>query len=98
MNSHHTILSPDLDAIRHHLGAWAKPVLNSEYADGLLEVAYTAPGKSAPDRAMLFDLDNLDAAAAFAADRNAERCNLYIGAALRTPDAARNKRGSTLDF
>jgi len=81
MNTQDTILAPDLEAIRRHLDAWAAPFLGTEYEDGLAEIAYTAPGDAAPDRARLFDLDDLDAAARFAAERNAAGANVYLGAA-----------------
>ncbi len=98
MNMRENILAPDSAAIRCHLDAWATPFVASEYDDGLCEIAYTAPGSAAPDRARLFALDELDTAATFAADHNARGANLYIGAALRLPDADRNKRASGLDF
>jgi hypothetical protein len=98
MNAQQTILAPDLDAIRAHLEACAAPFVGTEYCDGLLEIAYTASGAPAPDRARLFALDDLDAAAAFAADQNARRVNCYIGAALRAPDADPFRRSSGLDF
>jgi len=91
-------MKPNLNAIRQHLDAWAAPFSQSEFEDGLCEIAYTAPGTPAPDRARMFGLDELDAAAYFAAEQNAKGANLYIGAAMRTPDAHRYKRGSTLDF
>jgi hypothetical protein len=98
MTAQDTILAPDLEAIRRHIDAWAAPFLGTEHEDGLCEIAYTAPGGAAPDRARLFDLDDLDAAARFAAERNAAGANVYLGAALRAPDAERNRRAGSLDF
>ena len=90
--------TPDLAAIRQHLDAWAAPFLQSEFEDGLCEIAYTAPGSPAPDRARLFGLDELATAAAFATEQNVQGSSLYIGAALRAPDTNRRKRASTPDF
>lgn len=95
---HNTILAPDVAAIRAHLTAWAAPYIGTEYDDGLIEIAYTAPGAPAPDRGRLFGLDEIEAAVAFIADENARRANVYIGAALRGPDADRHRRASALDF
>nr|WP_309502349.1 DUF3987 domain-containing protein [uncultured Roseovarius sp.] len=98
MNMQETILAPNLTAIRQHIAAWAAPFAHSEFEDGLCEIAYTAPNDPAPNRARLFGLGEIDAAANFAAARNAEGANIYIGAALRAPDADRKHRSTTLDF
>jgi hypothetical protein len=98
MNAQETILAPDLAMIRQHLAAWAAPYIGTEFDDGLCEIAFTAPGGAAPDRARMFPLDDLDAPASFAAQENARGANIYIGAALRAPDANPHKRGSTIDF
>lgn len=98
MKTPEATLAPDIDSIRCHLETWAAPYIGTEYEDGLCEIAFTAPGSSAPDRARFFGLDDLDAAARFAMQENAQGANIYIGAALRTPEANPHKRGSTLDF
>ncbi|MFD0980429.1 phage/plasmid primase, P4 family [Tropicimonas aquimaris] len=51
-----------------------------------------------PDRSRLFGLDDLDAAADFAETRNNAGCSVYVGAALRNPDADRSRRCSGADF
>jgi hypothetical protein len=78
---------PDPQAMAAHLNH-----VFGDARDGLIEVAYTDPGGPAPETARLFDAGDIDAAATFAAERNAERRNLYIGAALRRLDAPRFKR------
>ena len=65
-----------------------------EYDDGLIEVAVNT-GKGWQGR--LFGTDALDEAAAFAAERNAQRCNVYVGVALRDPDTPPFGRASDSD-
>lgn len=98
MTAQQTILTPDLDAIRAHLTAWAAPYIGTEYDDGMIEIAHSAPGDPAVNRARLFPIDQIEAAVAYAADQNARRCNVYVGAALRAPGAAPYERASALDF
>ena len=98
MNMHKASLAPDVAAIRAHLTAWAAPYIGTEFDDGMIEVAHTAPGDPAVNRARLFPPDQIEAAVAHAAGRNAERCNIYVGAALRAPDAAPHGRASAVDF
>ena len=98
MTMHESILAPDLNLIRQHLDAWSAPYIGTEYEDGLCEIAFTAPDGAAPDRARMFALDDLETAATFAADQNAKGANIYIGAALRAPDANPKGRGSSPDF
>ena len=90
-------IAPNLPHILAHLEAVAAPYIG-EYDDGLIELAYTAPGEFAPNRAKLFGLDQLQEAAEFAASQNAAGCNFYIGAALRSPEADPNKRADFADL
>jgi P4 family phage/plasmid primase-like protien len=98
MNTQNIHLSPDVTAIRAHVTAWVAPFLETEFDDGLIEIAYTAPGDPAVERARLFSLDEIEAVVGFAAEQNTLGSNIYIGAALRTPDADRSRRASALDF
>ncbi|MEL6286638.1 MAG: DUF927 domain-containing protein, partial [Pseudomonadota bacterium] len=91
-------MTQDDAAILTHINALAAPMRNTEWCDGLIEIAHTAPNAADPNCARLFSLDETEAAAAFAAHCNAERSNVYIGASLRVPDAARNRRASGVDF
>ena len=84
-------LAPIKAEILAHLEAIAAPYRGA-YDDGLIELAYTAPGEFAPNRAKLFGLDELQEAAEFAASNNARGSNFYIGAALRSPEADPNRR------
>ena len=86
-----TALVPIKTEILAHLEAIAAPY-RGEYDDGLIELAYTAPGEFAPNRAKLFGLDELKEAAEFAASNNAKGSNFYVGAALRSPEADRDHR------
>ena len=55
-----------------------------EYDDGLIEVAVnTGQGWLG----QLFGIDQIPDAVSFAATRNAQRCNVYVGVALRDPDS-----------
>lgn len=65
-----------------------------EYDDGLIEIAVnTGHGW----QGQLFSIDQLDDATAFAAKRNAEGCNIYVGVALRDPDSPMFGRCSDSD-
>lgn len=54
-----------------------------EYEDGLIEIAVNT-GKGWLGQ--LFAIDEIPDAVAFAARRNQQRCNVYVGVALRDPD------------
>jgi len=70
-----------------------------EYQDGRIEIAYTPADSGAVNRAEWFDLTDLDAAADYAARINAvEGVNVYIGAAIRSPDASPIGRSSKDDY
>ena len=80
--------SPDLGQIERHLHALFGNV-PPEYSDGLIEIAF---GTDQVDRARLFEASEIVEAAAFARDVNLEGNNVYVGMALRNPDAPRKKR------
>jgi len=67
--------------------------------DGLIEVAWTDPQNDhALSQARLFDSADFADIPDFAAGINRQGCNIYIGAALRKPGIAANKRASDADF
>ncbi|MGA0601771.1 DUF3987 domain-containing protein [Caulobacter sp. KR2-114] len=83
---------PNLAAVRQHLD-WLTEPARGAYDDALVEIAHDGAGRG-PTAARLFGLDELDEAAAFAVARNASGCNVYVGAALRSPDAPRGSRAT----
>jgi hypothetical protein len=86
------LLAPNADDIAQHLNLMFGSA--SEYDDGLVEIAVNT-GKGW--QGQLFSLDSLDKATTFAAQRNAERCNVYVGVALRDPDTPPFGRASDAD-
>jgi len=87
--------NPEPAEIRQHLEWLAEPARGA-YDDALIEIAYDYEG--GPTKARLFGLDEIDAAVSFAVRMNIEGRNVYVGAALRLPDADRGKRASAEDF
>lgn len=88
--------APNVEDIRAHV-EWLIAPARGDYDDALIEIAFDRPSEG-PKSARLFGLDEIDEAVAFAAEQNAKRSNVYIGAALRLPDADRNHRCSSADF
>jgi hypothetical protein len=86
---------PNPKDIRAHLDwlVWPTP-----RDDALIEIAYTDPFQTAPNRARLFARTEFDEAVRFAVEKNNESRNVYVGAALRSPYALRNKRCTGADF
>ena len=69
-----------------------------EYDDGQVEVAVcTLKGEQKVWQSQLFTLDRLADAVAYAAQQNGAGHNIYVGAALRDPDAAPFGRASDRD-
>jgi hypothetical protein len=85
-------LEPNTTDMREHLHFLFGAA--REYDDGLIEVAVNT-GKGWQGR--LFGTDALNEAAAFAAERNTQRCNVYVGVALRDPDTPPFGRASDSD-
>jgi hypothetical protein len=89
--------SPDLPAIRQFLD-WLASRVPDSLRDGLIEIAYNGKADGGPNKARLFGLDELGDAAEFAERMNGRGKNVWIGAALRRPDAPRDKRAGNKDF
>jgi len=67
--------------------------------DGLVELAWTDPTTGALRNAQLFGTDQFDELVERAAELNRiERCNVYVGAALRKPGTSPDKRTSDAAF
>ena len=88
-------LAPNLADIKRHI-EWLIEPARGDYDDALFEIAWK--GSDGFWKARLFELDEVDEAVSFAAERNTEERNIYIGAAMRLPDTNRFKRCSAADF
>lgn len=87
---------PNRADIKKHID-WLTEPARGDFDDALLEICHDGNGRGITG-AKLFGLDELDAAVDFAARKNLEGRNVYVGAALRLPDTDRNKRCSASDF
>lgn len=87
---------PNKEDIQRHIEWLIEPV-RQDYADALFEIAWDSDFGS-PTSAKLFALDEVESAVSFIAKKNEDGRNIYIAAALRLPDADRNKRSSGADF
>lgn len=67
--------------------------------DGLVELAWTDPATGSLRNAQMFGTDQLEELVERAVELNrTERCNVYVGAALRKPGTALAKRTADSDF
>jgi hypothetical protein len=89
-------VSPNRDDIIRHL-EWLSEPARGAFDDALLEIAFDGRERG-PSHARLYGLDEIGAAADFAVAMNAEGRNVYVGAALRSPDADRTRRSTGEDF
>jgi len=90
-------LVPDEGAALAHLEMLFGRAVN----DGLIEIAWTPAGnpQRGPSAARLFDVTDVEDAAAFACEVNAiEGQNVYVGMALRQPGTFPGARASDADF
>ena len=85
-------LQPNPDDMRQHLRLLFKNA--REYDDGLIEIAVNT-GRGWLGQ--LFATHEIDQAADYAAKKNAEGCNIYLGVALRDPDTPMFGRASDAD-
>lgn len=88
--------SPNRADIQKHI-EWLIEPARGDFDDGLIEIAYEGHGRG-PREARLFGLDEVAEAVDFAARQNSSGSNMYIGAALRLPDTARDGRTTAADF
>lgn len=92
------ILAPDPDAMRRQLEHVFHGDLDGAH-DGLVELAWNDPRTGALSAAELFGTDHIDELVDRAVALNrTPGVNVYVGAALRRPQAARNRRASDTDF
>jgi putative DNA primase/helicase len=93
-------MNPDVKAMLAHLEFLAAPA-RERFGDALIEIAWDTGAKGEKNDiklAKLFGLNELDAAAAHAAERNAHKYNVYVGAFLKKPNSTRGKRTKADDF
>jgi|694.fasta_scaffold02092_10 hypothetical protein len=85
-------LHPNADDIAQHL----KHLFGNagEYDDGMIEIAVNT-GKGWLGQ--IYRTDEIEAATAYAVDKNQQRCNVYVGVALRDPDLPPFGRASDSD-
>lgn len=98
MTPHEPPFEPDRGAMLRHV----ELVFGGGFdgaLDGLVELAWTDPATGSLRNAQLFGTDQLEELVGRAAELNrVERCNVYVGAALRKPGTALAKRSADSDF
>lgn len=91
-------MQPDKTQIQTHIEFLFKDT-PTEYSDGRIEIAYTGAHTGAISSANYFGLDQLNDAVDFIVTKNmVEGINVYVGAALRTPNGAPFGRSSIADY
>jgi hypothetical protein len=91
-------LQPNLADINAHLYALFDPAFVHQHPDAKIEIAYTGSGGSNVDQGQYFAAFDLEAAGKFAAAKNLEGRNVYVGVALRRGDTPPSGRASDKDF
>lgn len=92
------ILAPDSEAMRRQLEHVFLGDLDGAH-DGLIELAWNDPKTGALSAAELFGTDRIDDLVDRAVALNGTPgVNVYVGATLRNPGTAPNRRGSDADF
>jgi hypothetical protein len=92
--------APDAGNMLRHL-LWLVAPARDRFPGALVEIAWDngATGeKNQPTNASLFELHELDAAAAHAEKMNTQGRNVYVGVTLKKPDTPRDKRTKASDF
>lgn len=86
-----SIIEPDVDAIKTHLALLFAPCVE-HYPQGLIELRYGSPK---PNQSAYFPIHTkgLTEAAQFAADRNRQGMNIYVGVNPRRPET----KGTAVD-
>lgn len=94
----HANLKPNADAIRQHLELLFGNV--TEHSDGKVEIAVIAKSEAGSRvYAKKFEVDELDAATAYAVGENIKPGhNVYVGAALRSPNSPVTGRAEDKEF
>ncbi|MBR7621454.1 hypothetical protein JKL49_18830 [Phenylobacterium sp. 20VBR1] len=94
------LIQPNLTVIAAHLLALFAPVL-ADGQGGLIEIRHgpidPALKRAAINQNAWFGLDQIDAAASYAADQNARGHNVYVGVNPRKPDTDQSGHGSDTD-
>ena len=82
---------PNKAHINEHLYALFAPELVKDYPDGQIEIAYASPATDddGPNRCENFSVFEIEKAADFAERKNHAGFNVYVGAALRGRQIAR---------
>ena len=92
------ILAPDSEAMRRQLEHVFHGDLDGAH-DGLIELASNDPKTGALSAAELFGTDRIDDLVEHAVALNrTPGVNVYVGAALRQPRTATNRRAADADF
>ncbi|MCA3643621.1 MAG: AAA family ATPase [Methylobacterium sp.] len=98
MTTHAPEIEPDRAAMLRHV----ELVFGGGFdgaIDGLVELAWTDPVTGSLRNAQMFGTDQLEELIERAVELNrVERCNVYVGAALRRPGTALAKRAADGDF
>lgn len=91
------IIEPDVEVIKGHLETLFG-VAREDYPGGLIELRYGQDAKL--DRFAYFGMsaERIAEAADFAANRNKEGCNVYVGVNPRKPSTDTRRAGSTPDI
>lgn len=97
-----TIFEPNPDAMRQQIEILFAETFDQP--DGLIELAWTDPkpdssGRYKLSHARLYRLDQMEELVRYACRLNKrEKCNVYVGAALRKPGTQTDRRTSDRDF
>lgn len=89
------LFKPDAALIRQHLEFITKGM--ADYQDGRIEIAY-GDAQNVPKLANTFEAAEIDQAAAFALEKNAQGRNVYIVGSYLNPDLPPFGRSSDTDF
>jgi hypothetical protein len=93
------LLEPSLSDIDKHLDRLFRRA-RTEYREGLCEIRCLDPAEARPPICQMFQLDpvDLESAARWAAEKNRDGWNVYVGVNPRKPKTVRNKAAKTDDI
>ncbi len=86
------LFKPNIELIKKHLSFIVEGM--GDYADGKIEIAHGLT----PNKATTFTLDEVEKAAQFAVEKNAQGENIYLVGSLLDPDIAPFGRSRDTDF